>query len=71
MLVLKQAIIAICLICLIAAGCSMTRMSANQTVSIFVKASVAYDRESDLEFAEQAGLSNLKMAKAQVSGAEG
>ena len=61
MLMSKQAIIAICLTCLIATGCSMTRMSADQTVSIFVKAAVAYDRESDLEFAEQAGLSNLKM----------
>ena len=43
------------------AGCSMTRMSANQTAAILVKASAAYDRESDLEFAEQSGLSNLKM----------
>jgi hypothetical protein len=57
----KRAILIICLLFLIAAGCSMSRMSANQTAAIFVKAAVAYDRESDLEFAEQAGLSNLKM----------
>jgi tetratricopeptide (TPR) repeat protein len=60
-MMLKRAIFMICLICLMTAGCSMTRMSANQTVAIFVKAAVAYDRESDLELAEQAGLSNLKM----------
>ena len=36
-------------------------MAANQTTAVLVKAAVTYDRETDLELAEQAGLSNLKM----------
>jgi tetratricopeptide (TPR) repeat protein len=44
-----------------ATGCDVTKMAANQTTEIFVKAAPTYDREADLELAEQAGLSNLKM----------
>ena len=54
-------ILFIYLLCLVVVGCSMTKMTANQTASIFVKAAPAYDRESDLELAERATLSNLKM----------
>ncbi|MFC1714753.1 TRAP transporter TatT component family protein [Candidatus Poribacteria bacterium] len=39
----------------------MTNFTANRTTMILVKAAVAYDRESDLELAEQAIPSNLKM----------
>jgi len=37
----------------------MAKMTANQTTAILVKAVATYDRESDLELAEQASLSNL------------
>jgi hypothetical protein len=49
------------LLCLMLAGCSMTKITANQTAAMLVKAAPAYDRESDLELAEYATLSNLKM----------
>jgi hypothetical protein len=39
----------------------MTKLAANQTRAILVQAVPSYDRESDLEFAEQTSLSNLKM----------
>ena len=39
----------------------MTRMAANQTTSILVRAMPAYDRETHLEFAEQAIAGNLKL----------
>jgi len=39
----------------------MTKMAANQTAAIIIKAAPAFDRESDVELAEQAILSNLKM----------
>jgi len=53
--------ILITLIGLLIAGCSMTRMAANQTTSILVRAMPAYERETNLEFAEQAIVSNLKL----------
>jgi len=39
----------------------MTKMAANQTTAILVKATPTYDRETDLELAEQAIVNNLKM----------
>ena len=51
----------ICLLCLVMAGCSMSEIVANQTATILVQAADTYDRESDLELAEQAIPSNLKM----------
>jgi tetratricopeptide (TPR) repeat protein len=42
-------------------GCSMTKMTANQTASIMVKSMPAYDRETNLDFAEQSMAGNLKM----------
>jgi len=48
-------------LCLMIAGCSITKMTANQTTAILVKAASTYDKESDLELAEQASLGNLKM----------
>ncbi len=50
-----------CFLWLLSIGCSMTKMAANQTTAIIIKAAPAFDRESDLELAEQAILSNLKM----------
>jgi len=44
-------------------GCSMTKMTANQTASIMVKSMPAYDRETNLEFAEQSMAANLKMVE--------
>lgn len=61
MLKSKHVILTMCLLCLMATGCSMTKIAANQTTAILVKAAPTYDRETDLELAEQAGLSNLKM----------
>lgn len=61
MLKLMHGISIIYLFCLMIVGCSMTKMTANQTTAILVKAAATYDRESDLELAEQASLSNLKM----------
>ncbi len=48
-------------LCLMITGCSITKMTANQTTAILVKAAATYDKESDLELAEQASLGNLKM----------
>jgi hypothetical protein len=48
---------------LIVIGCSMTKMTANQTASIMVKSMPAYDRETNLEFAEQSMAGNLKMVE--------
>lgn len=42
-------------------GCTMTRMAADQTASILMRALPAYDRETHLEFAEQAIAGNLKL----------
>ena len=39
----------------------MTKLAANQTTAVMIEAVPSYDRESDLEFAEQSSLSNLKM----------
>jgi len=49
------------LIGLLIAGCSMTRIAANSTTSVLVRAMPAYERETNLEFAEQAIVSNLKL----------
>jgi len=51
----------LCFLSVFNAGCSFTKMAANQTTAILIKAMPAFDRESDLELAEQAILSNLKM----------
>jgi hypothetical protein len=42
----------------------MTKMAANQTTSILVQALPAYERETNVEFAEQAIASNLKLLEA-------
>ncbi len=57
----SKHVILMCLFFLMTIGCSMTKMAANQTTAILVKATPAYDRETDLELAEQAIVSNLKM----------
>ncbi len=49
------------LLVVLTAGCSMTKLAARQTTAVMLQAVPSYDRESDLEFAEQASLSNLKM----------
>ena len=49
------------LVAMMTAGCNMTRLAAKQTTAVMLKAVPSYDRESDLEFAEQSSLSNLKM----------
>jgi hypothetical protein len=46
---------------LMTAGCSMTKMTANQTTTIMVRSMPAYDREVNLEFAEKSIAGNLKM----------
>lgn len=51
----------LCFLWVFSIGCSMTRMAANQTTAIIIKAAPAFDRENDVELAEQAILSNLKM----------
>jgi len=51
----------VCLLVLMTAGCNMTRLAAKQTTAVMLQAVPSYDRESDLEFAEQSSLSNLKM----------
>ncbi len=51
----------LCFLWLFSIACSMTKMAANQTTAIIIKAAPAFDRESDLELAEQAILSNLKV----------
>jgi hypothetical protein len=52
---------AVAALVLIIIGCSMTKMTANQTVAILVESMPAYDRETNLEFAEQSITGNLKM----------
>ncbi len=54
-------VISVFISCLMATSCSMSRIAANQTATILVKAADTYDRESDLELAEQAIPGNLKM----------
>ncbi|MGD8538738.1 MAG: TRAP transporter TatT component family protein [Candidatus Aminicenantes bacterium] len=49
------------LICLLTVNCSMTRLAADQTTKVLLKAAPTYDRESDLELAERSSLSNMKM----------
>lgn len=44
-----------------AAACNMTKFAATQTTAVLIQAVPSYDRESDLEFAEQTSLNNLKM----------
>jgi tetratricopeptide (TPR) repeat protein len=51
----------VAVLALITIGCSMTKMTANQTVAILVESMPAYDRETNLEFAEQSITGNLKM----------
>ena len=60
-MMIKVKLILISLFGLTMSGCSMTRMAANQTTSILVRAMPAYDRETHLEFAEQAIAGNLKL----------
>ncbi len=55
------AMIGVTLICLLTVGCSMTRLAADQTTKVLLKAAPTYDRESDLELAERSSLSNMKM----------
>ena len=43
------------------AGCSLNRIAANQTAAVIVRAARTYDKETDLELAEQAGAANLKL----------
>ena len=43
------------------AGCSFTRFTARQTAAMIARATPAYDRETDLELAEQAIATNLKL----------
>ena len=54
-------VILTCLFGMMIAGCSMTKMAANQTTAILIKATPVYDRESDLELAEQSIAGNLKL----------
>jgi len=42
----------VCLLILLNASCSMTKLAANQTTAVMIEAVPSYDRESDLEFAE-------------------
>ena len=55
------AMIGVTLICLLTVCCSMTRLAANQTTKVLLKAAPTYDRESDVELAERSSLSNMKM----------
>jgi len=57
----QYAKLGILLICLLAVDCSMTQLAANQTTKVLLSAVRTYDRESDLELAEQSSMSNLKM----------
>jgi hypothetical protein len=57
----QYAMMGILLISLVTADCSMTRLAANQTTEVLVRAAPTYDRESDLELAERSSMSNLKM----------
>jgi hypothetical protein len=49
------------LIWLLSSACNTTRIAANHTTVLLIKSMPALDREGDLELAEQAILSNLKM----------
>ncbi len=60
-LIAASLVALLCFLWLFNSSCSMTKMAANQTTAIIMKATPAFDRESDLELAEQAMLSNLKM----------
>jgi len=42
-------------------SCSLNKIAANQTASIIIKAMPAFERETDLELAEQAIAGNLKL----------
>ena len=46
---------------LVLTGCSLSKMAARQTNRMVILAVPAYDRETDLELAEQAVAANLKM----------
>ena len=52
---------AVTVLAVMTAGCSMTKMTANQTTAIMVKSMPAYDREVNIEFAEKSIAGNLKM----------
>lgn len=41
-------------------GCSMTKLTVNQTAKVFAKASPTFDKESDLELADLGIMANLK-----------
>jgi len=58
---LHYAVLTLLIVSLLSAGCSMTRIAANQTTEIMVRAVPSFDRESDIEFAERSSMSNLKM----------
>ena len=56
------------LMVLVTAGCSIRRMAARQTTAMVIQAIPAYDRETDLELAEQAIASNLKLLEGLLEG---
>lgn len=49
-------------------GCSISKMAARQTTEMVIRAIPAYDRETDLELAEQAIASNLKLLEGVLEG---
>lgn len=59
MLVVRIALV--CLFGVLLSGCSLTRLTARQTAAMIIRAAPAYDRETDLELAEQAIVGNLKL----------
>lgn len=56
-----SGLLAFLIACLLSASCSMTRIAANQTTEIMIRAIPSFDRESDIEFAEKSSMSNLKL----------
>lgn len=57
----QYAMMGVLLISSLTVDCSMTRLAANQTTKVLLRATPTYDRESDLELAERSSMSNLKM----------
>ncbi len=52
------------LLSLYLSGCSMTRLAARQTAAIMLRALPVYERETNVQFAEQSIAGNLKMMEA-------
>ena len=46
---------------LLCSGCSMTKLAARQTTEIMIRSIPVYERETDMQLAEQAMPGNLKM----------